>query len=109
MVTITDCLLVLFTPQFGCDLSEKVMIWTEMEAFTRQVTQIGRSACGATAVINVLVSTPLLPSSRTLPRLLRQRLEEEAHRAAKRQSSLLAATPEGSVVVGLFSSNAPVT
>ncbi len=35
-------------------LTEKTMIWTESEACRRQVTQIGTSACGATAVINVL-------------------------------------------------------
>ena len=35
---------------------EKVMIWSEYEAYVLQVKQIGVSACGATAVINVLVS-----------------------------------------------------
>merc|ERR1719376_1306279 len=30
------------------------MIWTELEACKRQVSQVGVSACGATAVINVL-------------------------------------------------------
>lgn len=35
---------------------EKVMIWTERQATLRQVSQIGTSACGPTAVINVLVS-----------------------------------------------------
>ena len=33
---------------------EKTMIWTELEACKRQVNQIGVSACGATALINVL-------------------------------------------------------
>lgn len=33
---------------------KSVMIWTEQEAQINQVTQIGASACGATAVINVL-------------------------------------------------------
>lgn len=33
---------------------KNVMIWTEQEAQTNQVTQIGASACGATAVLNVL-------------------------------------------------------
>ena len=35
-------------------VSEKTMIWTELEACKRQVNQVGVSACGATAVINVL-------------------------------------------------------
>ena len=34
----------------------KVMLWTEYQAYVLQVSQIGTSACGATAVINVLVS-----------------------------------------------------
>ena len=33
---------------------EKIMIWNEVEACKRQVNQVGVSACGATAVINVL-------------------------------------------------------
>ena len=33
------------------------MIWSEYEAYVLQVKQIGVSACGATAVINVLVSS----------------------------------------------------
>ena len=33
---------------------EKVMIWNEVEACKRQINQVGTSACGATAVINVL-------------------------------------------------------
>lgn len=31
------------------------MIWKESEAREKQATQIGTSACGATAVINTLV------------------------------------------------------
>jgi len=34
---------------------EKVMIWKEYEAYLVQVKQIGTSACGPTAVLNVLV------------------------------------------------------
>ena len=30
------------------------MIWNEVEACKRQINQVGASACGATAVINVL-------------------------------------------------------
>ena len=33
------------------------MVWSEYEAYVLQVKQIGVSACGATAVINVLVSS----------------------------------------------------
>jgi hypothetical protein len=33
----------------------KCMVWTEQEACVQQVTQIGTSACGVTAVINALV------------------------------------------------------
>ncbi|KAG0717504.1 hypothetical protein GWK47_054309 [Chionoecetes opilio] len=40
----------------SCPRVKKVMIWTELQASARQVTQIATSACGATAVINVLVS-----------------------------------------------------
>lgn len=36
-------------------LVERTMIWSEREACVKQVTQISTSACGATAVINVLV------------------------------------------------------
>ena len=36
------------------DKIEKIMIWNEVEACKRQVNQVGVSACGATAVINVL-------------------------------------------------------
>lgn len=41
----------------SCPRVKKVMIWTELQASARQVTQIATSACGATAIINVLVST----------------------------------------------------
>ena len=33
---------------------EKAMIWSELEACKRQLNQVGVSACGATAIINVL-------------------------------------------------------
>ena len=38
---------------------EKIMIWNEVEACKRQVNQVGVSACGATAVINVLQALEL--------------------------------------------------
>ncbi|XP_043211158.1 uncharacterized protein LOC122375723 [Amphibalanus amphitrite] len=62
----------------GCDLSEKVMIWTEMEAFTRQVTQIARSACGATAVINVLLALGYQPDPAAAAAAVSTRLRREA-------------------------------
>ncbi|XP_075215639.1 uncharacterized protein LOC142321443 [Lycorma delicatula] len=38
---------------------ERTMIWSEQEACAKQVTQIGTSLCGATAVINVMVALNL--------------------------------------------------
>ena len=38
---------------------DKAMIWCEYQAFLLQVKQIGASACGATAIINVLVGSVL--------------------------------------------------
>ncbi|XP_069672940.1 uncharacterized protein [Periplaneta americana] len=38
---------------------ERIMIWSEQEACVKQVTQISTSACGATAVINVLLACNL--------------------------------------------------
>lgn len=35
-----------------------VMIWTEEDARQRSLSQIGASACGATAVCNVLARSP---------------------------------------------------
>lgn len=40
----------------SCPRVRKVMIWTELQASARQVTQIATSACGATAIINVLLA-----------------------------------------------------
>ena len=36
------------------NMIDKIMIWNEVEACKRQINQVGVSACGATAVINVL-------------------------------------------------------
>ena len=36
---------------------ERVMLWTEYQAYVLQVKQIGKSACGATSVANALVSS----------------------------------------------------
>lgn len=36
-------------------LPERVVLWDETEVAEKQVNQVGTSACGATAVLNVLV------------------------------------------------------
>lgn len=36
-------------------LPERVVLWNDSEAEEKQVKQVGTSACGATAVLNVLV------------------------------------------------------
>lgn len=38
------------------DVPSETMIWSEQEAYLKQTEQVGVSACGATAAINVLVS-----------------------------------------------------
>ncbi|CAK1584584.1 unnamed protein product [Parnassius mnemosyne] len=40
----------------GCVEPPRCMVWSEREACERQVTQIGTSACGATAVVNVFIA-----------------------------------------------------
>ncbi|KAG6451963.1 hypothetical protein O3G_MSEX007417 [Manduca sexta] len=40
----------------SCVEPPRCMIWSEREACERQVTQIGTSACGATAVVNVFIA-----------------------------------------------------
>ncbi|XP_013163147.1 PREDICTED: uncharacterized protein LOC106114461 [Papilio xuthus] len=40
----------------GCVEPPQCMVWSEREACERQVTQIGTSACGATAVVNVFIA-----------------------------------------------------
>ncbi|CAG9795728.1 unnamed protein product [Diatraea saccharalis] len=42
-----------------CSLPPRCMVWSEREACERQVTQIGTSACGATAVVNVFIALGL--------------------------------------------------
>ena len=37
------------------ELPERVVLWDETEVAEKQVNQVGTSACGATAVLNVLV------------------------------------------------------
>lgn len=36
-------------------LPERIVLWDETEVVEKQVNQVGTSACGATAVLNVLV------------------------------------------------------
>lgn len=36
-------------------LPERVVLWDETEVSEKQIRQVGVSACGATAVLNVLV------------------------------------------------------
>ena len=62
-------------------LEKKTMIWTELEACSRQVKQVGVSACGATAVINAMLAMDLPPSSCDVSRVtevVRTRLRAEA-------------------------------
>ncbi|OWR45490.1 hypothetical protein KGM_207531 [Danaus plexippus plexippus] len=40
----------------ACVEVPRCMVWSEREACERQVTQIGTSACGATAVVNVFIA-----------------------------------------------------
>ncbi|XP_068620689.1 uncharacterized protein [Battus philenor] len=40
----------------GCVEPPRCMVWSEREACERQITQIGTSACGATAVANVFIA-----------------------------------------------------
>lgn len=54
---------------------EKVMIWSEYEASLNQFTQIGASACGATAVLNVLNALRLpVPSIEIVKEAVQTRL-----------------------------------
>lgn len=37
------------------DIPSKIMLWSEEEVALKQIEQVGVSACGATAALNVLV------------------------------------------------------
>lgn len=57
------------------EIKDSVMIWLEKEALLRQFTQIGPSACGATAVLNVLAALRFpIPSIETLNKCISTRL-----------------------------------
>lgn len=56
---------------------ERVMIWSEQEACVKQVTQISTSACGATAVINVLLALNISFSLDKLKESVATRLRAE--------------------------------
>jgi hypothetical protein len=58
-------------------LREKTMIWAELEACRRQVTQIGVSACGATAVINALLALDVPHTAAEVATDVKTRLREE--------------------------------
>ncbi|XP_031366926.1 uncharacterized protein LOC102671489 isoform X1 [Apis dorsata] len=55
---------------------EKVMLWSEQEATVKQVTQIGTSACGATAAINALLALNVPFSLETLVKGVNTRQRE---------------------------------
>lgn len=68
-----DCKLV--SEQFANEDVKNVMIWSEQEAQTNQVTQIGASACGATAVLNVLNALRFpLPTREKIQEVINTRL-----------------------------------
>ncbi|XP_050399662.2 uncharacterized protein LOC126816899 isoform X1 [Patella vulgata] len=56
---------------------EKVMIWSEYEAYIQQVKQIGLSACGPTAVINVLKALDMNIDKEEVSRVIRAKLRME--------------------------------
>lgn len=62
----------------SCPRVKKVMIWTELQASARQVTQIATSACGATAVINVLLAVDYGFSVEEVKSSIKTRLRAEA-------------------------------
>ncbi|KAF3430206.1 hypothetical protein E2986_06624 [Frieseomelitta varia] len=55
---------------------EKIMLWSEQEATVKQVTQIGTSACGATAAINALLALNVPFSLETLIKSVNTRQRE---------------------------------
>ncbi|XP_050422573.1 uncharacterized protein LOC126834585 [Adelges cooleyi] len=55
----------------------KEMVWSEKEAAQRQVSQIGVSACGATAVINALLALRIPFSTDRVVRTISTRLRNE--------------------------------
>ncbi|KAL4233984.1 hypothetical protein ACF0H5_005639 [Mactra antiquata] len=57
---------------------EKVMIWNEYEAYVVQVKQIGTSACGPTAVLNVLKAFDFQVDKEEVTSTIRSNLRMEA-------------------------------
>ncbi|XP_045191868.2 uncharacterized protein LOC123548568 [Mercenaria mercenaria] len=57
---------------------EKVMIWNEYEAYVVQVKQIGTSACGPTAVLNVLKAFDFQVEKEEVAHTIRSNLRMEA-------------------------------
>nr|XP_045601548.1 uncharacterized protein LOC123760109 [Procambarus clarkii] len=62
----------------SCPRVKKVMIWTELQASARQVTQIATSACGATAIINVLLALDQPYTVEEVQKSIQTRLRAEA-------------------------------
>ncbi|XP_042239014.1 uncharacterized protein LOC121877357 isoform X2 [Homarus americanus] len=61
----------------SCPRVKKVMIWTELQASARQVTQIATSACGATAIINVLLALDYPNTVEEVQKSIQTRLRAE--------------------------------
>ncbi|XP_068239269.1 uncharacterized protein [Palaemon carinicauda] len=62
----------------SCPRVKKVMIWTELQASGRQVTQIATSACGATAIINVLLALDYPHTLEEVQKSIKTRLRAES-------------------------------
>ncbi len=58
-------------------LAPRAMIWTEKEACRKHVAQIGTSACGATALVNVALALNLEVSLNDVAKAVRTRLRRE--------------------------------
>lgn len=82
---------------------EKTMIWTEQEAALKQVTQISTSACGATAVINVLQAlNHQLPSNEKIIESVTTRLRANSATLVKYlKSRSVAGSTHRDLIVGL--------
>lgn len=82
---------------------EKTMIWTEQEAALKQITQISTSACGATAVINVLQALGFdIPSNERVVECVPTRLRANASPLLKYlQSRSCAGSTHRDLILGL--------
>ena len=64
-------------PSANLVLAPRAMIWTEKEACRKYVAQIGTSACGATALVNVALALNLELSLNDVTKAVRTRLRRE--------------------------------